>query len=67
MIIFHKIVPFDKRVTCKGQNIIEMKKDLINSYESYFNQYIKRTKLPPIALSEDFTPLTIYSTYNSKQ
>lgn len=44
-----------------------MKKDLINSYESLFNQFFKKNKVPPLSLSESFTPATIYCSHQNKE
>lgn len=55
------------KIVYKGVNILEMKKDLINSYEGLFNQFFKRNKVPPLSLSESFTPATIYCSLQSKE
>lgn len=61
------IMPEEQQIVYKGQTILEMKKDLKNCYESSFNQYIKRNKIPPLALSQQLTPVTIHCTHPSKE
>lgn len=67
MHIVCQIISIDTKITCVGNTITDMKKDLIKAYLKYITRFINKNKMKPINLSPDLLPLTIYTHHATQQ
>ena len=62
-----QIINIDTKITCVGNTITEMKKDLIKAYLKYITRFISKNKMQPVNLSAELLPLTIYAHHATQQ
>lgn len=66
MYIAKEALGYTHSLSFRGQNVEEMRQDMIKQFQSNFNQFLQKGNRQPITLSAHFLPLTIHSAHRSK-
>lgn len=66
MYIAKEALKYSHSLSFRGQNVEEMRQDMIKQFQHNFNQFLHKGNRQPITLSKVFLPLTIHSAHESK-
>lgn len=61
-----KELGYSQSLSFRGQNVEEMRQDMIKQFQSNFNKFLEKGSRQPIALSSAFLPLTIHAAFTSR-
>ena len=66
MYIAKEALGYSHPLSFRGQNVEEMRQDMIKQFQSNFNQFLQKGNRQPITLSSHFLPLTIHAAHRSR-